>query len=275
MFTYRTTVSRITGVTPFKGVFGMDSRVPLDVIFPPPPAATKQWPEYVCDQQQQLHSIHQEMRATRQIDNRRATANQTGKVTRANKVEVGDVVYYFSPRVTRDAERLISKKLALLWTGPYRVVRKPSKSLATIKPLGHWARGDQELTTTVDKLRVIQGAVPGDRLAIRVQINLDELEEDLDDYGEYVRAEGEAEGPQVPEECWGDPTGAGGMHVEPKGEVPQREGGTRRPGKHWGAGSRRRQGEPGRMKRRCLEAEGRKEKKESQDCRRARNWFPV
>ena len=51
MFAYRTTVSNVTGVTPFKGVFGMDSCVPLNVIFPPPPAAAKQWPEYVRDQQ--------------------------------------------------------------------------------------------------------------------------------------------------------------------------------------------------------------------------------
>ena len=64
MFAYRTTVSRVTGVTPFKGVFGVDSQVPLDIIFPPPPVATKQWPEYVPDQQQQLQSIYQEMRAT-------------------------------------------------------------------------------------------------------------------------------------------------------------------------------------------------------------------
>ena len=37
MFAYQTTVSNVTGVTPFKGMFGVDSRVPLDVIFPPPP----------------------------------------------------------------------------------------------------------------------------------------------------------------------------------------------------------------------------------------------
>ena len=70
-----------------------------------------------------------------------------------------------------------------MWTGPYRVVGKPSESLATLQPMGHWARGDRELTTTVDKLRVVRGPVPEDRLAPRVQVNLDELEEDLDDYG--------------------------------------------------------------------------------------------
>ena len=89
MFAYRTTVSNVTGVTPFKGVFGVDSRVPLDVIFPPPPAATKQWPEYVHDQQQHIQSIYQEMRANRQAAIGRATAYQMGKVTRANPVEVG------------------------------------------------------------------------------------------------------------------------------------------------------------------------------------------
>ena len=31
--------------------------------------------------------------------------------------------------------------------------------------------------------------MPEDRLAPRVQVNLDELEEDLDDYGEYIRVE--------------------------------------------------------------------------------------
>ena len=92
---------------------------------------------------------------------------------------MGDVVYYFSPRVVRDADNRISRKLALLWTGPYRVVGKPSESLATLQPIGHWARGDRELKTTVDKLRVVRGPVPEDRLAPQVQVNLDELEEDL------------------------------------------------------------------------------------------------
>ena len=181
------------------------------MIFPPPPAATKQWPEYVRDQQQQMQSIYQEMQANGRAAIGRATAYQTGSVTRANPVEVGDVVYYFSPRVTRDADNRISKKLALLWTGPYRVVGKPSESLATLQPMGHWARGDRELRTTVDKLRVVQGPVPEDRLAPRVQVNLDELEEDLDDYGEYIRAKAEgAGGPPTPEEFGGDAAGVGG-----------------------------------------------------------------
>ena len=108
------------------------------MIFPPPPAATKQWPEYVRDQQQQMQSIYQEMRANGRAAIRRATAYQTGRVTRANRVEVGDVVYYFSPRVTRDADHRISKKLALLWTGPTGWWASQAKAWPLSSP---WATG--------------------------------------------------------------------------------------------------------------------------------------
>ena len=70
------------------------------------------------------------------------------------------------------------------------MVSKPSDSLANIWPMGQWAWGNQELTTTVDKFRVIRGLVPEDRLAPRVQVNLDDLEEDLDDYGSTYKQKG-------------------------------------------------------------------------------------
>ena len=68
------------------------------------------------------------MRANGRAAIGRATAYQTGRVMRANRVEVGDVVYYFSPRATRDDDNRISKKLALLWTGPYRARAWPPSS---------------------------------------------------------------------------------------------------------------------------------------------------
>ena len=55
--------------------------------------------------------------------------------------------------------------------GPYQVVGKPSESLACLQPMGHRARGDRELTTAVDKLRVVRGPVPEDRLAPQVQVH--------------------------------------------------------------------------------------------------------
>ena len=80
MFADRTTVSNLTGVIPFKvRVWGGQSR-PARRDFPTPPAATKQWPEYVRDQQQQLQSIYQEMRANGRAAIGRATAYQMGRV---------------------------------------------------------------------------------------------------------------------------------------------------------------------------------------------------
>ena len=74
------------------------------------------------------------------------------------------------------------------------------------------------------------------RTAPRVQVNLDELEEDLDDYGEYIRAEAEgAGGPPTPEEFRGDAAGVGGLigvpregregREAPEAEPPEREDG--------------------------------------------------
>ena len=91
--------------------------------------------------------------------------------------------------------------------------------------MGQWAWGNQELTTTVDKFRVIRGLVPEDRLAPRVQVNLDDLEEDLDDYGEYIQAEGgeagDVRGPATPEEFRGEAAGGGGPRMGPEGEAPE------------------------------------------------------
>ena len=81
--------------------------------------------------------------------------------------------------------------------------------------------------------------MPEDWLAPRVQVNMDELEDDLDDYWEYIRAEAEgAGGPLTPEEFQGDAAGVrwpigepgevvpgedGEGREAPEGELPERE----------------------------------------------------
>ena len=60
-----------------------------------------------------------------------------------------------------------------------------------------------------------------------MQVNLDELEEDLDDYGEYIRAGAEEAGGQpTPEEFRGDASGVGGPLREPEegGPIEEDEG---------------------------------------------------
>ena len=62
--------------------------------------------------------------------------------------------------MTQDADHLIRKKLALLWTGPYQVVGKLSESLATIQPMTPgivWAQQKLSLLTPLNILLLING----------------------------------------------------------------------------------------------------------------------
>ena len=62
IFAYRTTISNVTGVTPYKALFGVNSRIPLDVIFPSPPGEDVKWPQYIQEQQGRLQAIYSFMR---------------------------------------------------------------------------------------------------------------------------------------------------------------------------------------------------------------------
>ncbi len=126
--------SRTTGVTPFQALFGINSRIPLDVIFPTPRGELEKWPDYVAGLQEKLQTIYEKMREQGELGLMRATAYQTGKVAKAIKIEEGDTVYYFSPRILPGTDRRTHKKLALLWTGPYQVRRVISDSLCIIHP---------------------------------------------------------------------------------------------------------------------------------------------
>jgi len=163
-------------------MFGVNSRIPLDVIFPIPKSASVKWPEYVEELKKRLEKIYTFMRRQGNVAIQRATAYQSGRVRNATSVRVGDIVYYFSPRVTQDAAAKNSKKLALLWTGPYEVKEKISETLVKIYPLGEWAKRPKEMVTVIDKLRVIKVPLTEAQLRPQEQVDLDELEEELEDF---------------------------------------------------------------------------------------------
>jgi len=187
MFAYRTTTSTVTGVTPFQAMFGVNSRVPLDVIFPLPNEDGSGWPQHVVEKRKQLHDIYSFMRKHQKVAVQRATAYHSGRVSKTARVEIGELVYYLSPRVVREKEERTSRKLAILWTGPFRVVDRPSNCLVTIYPAGKWAKNPKAITTTLDKVKVIRGNPPEREIHPRVQVDLDDVEEDLEDFGEYIR----------------------------------------------------------------------------------------
>jgi hypothetical protein len=136
LFAYRTAVSNATGATPFRAMFGTNSRVPLDLIFPLPKEIVETWPEYVDKLRGRLEGIYREIRKVSKLGVQRAMASQSGKLRKPVDVQVGDTVYYFSPRVVKEGGKT-SRKLALLWTGPYTVIEKISDSLVKIMPMGN------------------------------------------------------------------------------------------------------------------------------------------
>jgi len=56
-----------------------------------------------------------------------------------------------------------------------------------IYPFGEWARNPREIVTVVDKLRVIKNVIPEKALRPEEKIDLDKIEEDLENYGEYIQ----------------------------------------------------------------------------------------
>jgi Integrase zinc binding domain/Integrase core domain len=186
LFAYRTAVSNATGVTPFRAMFGTNSRVPLDLIFPLPKEIVETWPKYVDKLRGRLEDIYREIQKVSALGVQRAMVSQSGKLRKPVEVQVGDTVYYFSPRVVKEGGKT-SRKLALLWTGPYTVIEKISDSLVKIMPMGNWAKNAWEILTVVDKLKKISCPITERQLRPEEQIDMDEIEETLEDYGEYMR----------------------------------------------------------------------------------------
>jgi uncharacterized protein Smg (DUF494 family) len=186
LFAHRTAISTVTGMTPFQAMFGVNSRIPLDVVFPTPRGKMEKWPEYVQGLQTKLQEVYAKVRENTALGIARATALQSGRVNKAIQVTEGDVVYYFSPRIVTESGRKTHKKFALLWTGPYTVKRCLSDSLCIIYPMGEWAKNPREIVTVVDKLRIIRTTIPENVMRPPQQVDLDDIEENLEDYGEYI-----------------------------------------------------------------------------------------
>ena len=161
LFAYRTTVSTVTGVTPFQALFGINGRVPLDVLFPTPAERLETWSEFIEQSRTKIRTMHQAMREKIGIGIGRA-AERARREQRGEKyLEVGDHVYYFSPQIQRSGTGQVHRKFAILWTGPYVVQKKVSESLFVIYPLGNWAKRPREIMAVIDKLSKIKPELVG------------------------------------------------------------------------------------------------------------------
>ena len=121
LFAYRTAVQDSTKETPFYLIYGRDPCLPLDVVLSAPIS------KYVSadDYKQEVIRRTQEARYVAQQSIERAQFNQAANYDKnAKEVEfnAGDRIWLYTPQVKPG----LTSKLAHLWNGPYRIIRKLS-----------------------------------------------------------------------------------------------------------------------------------------------------
>ena len=119
MMAYRTSVQESTGATPFSLMFGREARLPIDVMFGPPPGEeSTSSSQYAFLLRQRLESAYHRVRTQLALQQRRQKTLYDRKVA-GHSYSVGDHVWLHCPAVTRGN----SRKLHRPWQGPYKIVK--------------------------------------------------------------------------------------------------------------------------------------------------------
>jgi hypothetical protein len=146
---YNIATNRVTGVSPFEAVFGQKAVLPVDFMFPcqkQQPITMANFIEVRRDQMREMvqRMLQQEYK-TIQADPRYRPRQIE------NPLKEGDMVYMFTTRLTPQ----VSAKLQSPWTGPWTVSRVISLSLTEVTPRGTWCKIPRAVTTTVDRLKLV------------------------------------------------------------------------------------------------------------------------
>jgi len=119
MMAYRTSVQESTGATPFSLMFGREARLPIDVMFGPPPGEElTSSSQYAFLLRQRLESAYHRVRTQLALHQRRQTTLYDRKAA-GHSYSVGDHVWLHCPAITRGN----SRKLHRPWQGPYKIVK--------------------------------------------------------------------------------------------------------------------------------------------------------
>jgi hypothetical protein len=78
----------------------------------------------------------------------RSRINYSGKI-KGEPVKVDDLVWLFTPRVNTT----IGKKLTTYWTGPWKVIKRISDVLFTIRIEGDWNKRILEIVASIDRIK--------------------------------------------------------------------------------------------------------------------------
>ena len=178
----RSAVHEITGVTPFACVYGKEPATPLDILccFPGAPMAASSYVHRLEDHQFKVyHFVQTQLASAIQRSSRRYRNEK-------DAIQVGEKVWLFTSKPSAD------HKLAIPYTGPWRVTHQPSGTLRTIHPEGSWCQHPKSIMVSLNRLKRCHGE---EGALQRVNFHLRQLEDADDD------AEGPMTNSWVTTEC--------------------------------------------------------------------------
>ena len=122
-YAYNTSTHPTTGFPPFQLMFGRTARIPIAITLGTTPTETP-LPQYIKNLRTSLGAMYGYVRDSMQYHQAEQKMRYDSR-SHGKPFSVGDLVWLHNPAVPRGK----SRKLHQPWTGPYRVVAKPSDSV--------------------------------------------------------------------------------------------------------------------------------------------------
>ena len=160
-------VHESTRVTPFACVYGKEPATPLDVVsrIPGAPLAAHTYVRRLEDHQFPAHrAVQIQLGQALQRTSRRYGDEK-------DAIQPGEKVWLFTSKPAAD------RKLAIPYSGPWRVTKQLSGMLRTIRPEGDWCRQPKDITVSLNRLKRCYGEV---RAPQQIDHDLRQLEDAKD-----------------------------------------------------------------------------------------------
>ena len=189
LLAYRTSVHATTKMTPFFLMHGREADLPVDLIFARPPQDYELATEYGKELTDRLDAAYSFVRDNQ----KKVIKRQIQKVndqTKAKPFEVGDLVWYYSPRQNVGT----SRKLHRGWTGPFKIGKVISEVMYMITPSGDWTDKRPSIPAVIHRMIRYEPdtALPTPRVDITeeelIQELVDQVDENLESTDEVVLA---------------------------------------------------------------------------------------
>ena len=148
LLAYRTSVHATTKMTPYFLMHGREAILPIDLIFARPPQQYEVATEFGKDMTDRLDAAFKFVRENQKKVIKRQVATVEGQTKEAT-LQVGDLVWYYSPRQTVGQAR----KLHQGWTGPFQVQNAVSEVMYVITPHGDWTDKRPLIPAVIHRLR--------------------------------------------------------------------------------------------------------------------------